>query len=390
MPFLILFLHLTLTTNDHKMRIAIVHDDLMRRGGGEQVVLSMLRAYPTADLFTLCYKPELTYPEFKNYRIKTSLFNVIAKSERSMKMFFFPIGLLCMKFLKVSNYDVVIISNTYCAKYVSIDRKSIIFIYTHTPFRLAWNPTSYDQYNRSSGLKRIIFDNVISLLRNIDSKEAQKGNYFLSITNETVARVIEANYSSKVDIIHPPVKCNNFYVTTDKTSDYYLLVSRLEFYKKVDLAIRAFNTLGKRLVVVGNGSKSEELKAMANGNIEFKSSLSKEQLADLYANCKAFIFPQHEDYGITPLEANASGRPVIAYEKGGVLETMIPFSSLTPKNFTAIFFKDQTPACLIDAVELFETLPINSDFIRSHAEKFDESVFVQKFTTYVNTHIINV
>jgi glycosyltransferase involved in cell wall biosynthesis len=338
------------------MRVAIVHDDLMRRGGAEQVVLSMLKAFPEADLYTMCYQPELTYPEFKQYPVKTSLFNYLIKTEKAMKKWFFPIGLICMKWMYVENYDVVIISNTYCAKYVSIDKKSKVFIYTYTPFRLAWNPSSYQEYLLSTGLKRFLFNRIISLLQMIDSGAAKKGTYFLSMTRETVERVKDANY--------------------------FLIVSRLEFYKSVDLAIAAFNDLQEELIIVGNGSKKSELMAMANGNIKFMSGLSKEQLADLYAKCRAFIFPQHEDYGITPLEANASGRPVVAFGKGGVLETMVPYDGVSAK-FTAIFFKEQKKENLIEAVNLFKTLEIDSHFIREHAKKFDESVFEQLLKKYV-------
>jgi len=352
------------------MRIAIVHDDLMRRGGAEQVVLSMLKAYPDAALYTLCYRPDLTYPEFKNYKINTSLFNYIAKSERIMKILFFPIGVLCAKKMVVRNYDVVIISTTYCAKYVSIDKKSLIFMYIHTPFRLAWNPTSYTEYNKSKGLKRVLFDSIIRALQKIDVRESKKGNHFISITKETTQRIRRAyGIEGDIQIIHPPVKCSNFYVKPDSTRDYYLIVSRLEYYKNVDLAINAFSQLGFKLIIVGNGSQKNKLKAMSKSNIEFRSGLSAAELADLYANCRAFILPQHEDYGITPLEANASGRPVIAFEAGGVIETMVPYTS-KDKKFTAIFFKQQVVSSLIEAVKQFESLEseVDSQYIRSHSE----------------------
>jgi glycosyltransferase involved in cell wall biosynthesis len=364
------------------MKVAIVHDDLMRRGGAEQVVLSMLKAYPNADLYTLCYRAHLTYPEFKDYKIKTSIFNFLARNEKWMKWLFFPFGLLSMKLLSVKGYDVIIISTTYCGKYVSTDRAARVFMYTHTPFRLAWDSKSYKQYNESRGLKRKVFDVVISILKRVDKKEAQKGDHFLGNTNETAERIKHAYGISDIKIIYPPVKCSNFHVSKN-TSDYFLIVTRLEYYKKVDLAIHAFNKLGYKLIIVGNGHKKEELKALAKENIEFRSGLPKEEIAELYAGCRAFILPQHEDYGITPLEANASGRPVIAYGNGGVLETMTPYNG-TSKKFTAVFFKEQTTESLIDAVKLFETLEVDPAYIRQHAEKFDEPFFVQELTRYVD------
>ncbi len=367
------------------MKVAIVHDDLMRRGGAEQVVLSMLKAFPKADLYTMCYRPQQTYPEFKQFKIITSGFNFIARDERRMKLFFFPFGLLSMKLLQVEGYDVVIISNTYCGKYVSIDKNAKVFIYTYTPFRLAWNPMSYQEYYLSKGIKRLVFDAVISILRKIDRSESKKGHFHLSMTEETKKRVIKAYLTNDVQIIHPPVKSSNFYIESKPSLAYYLIVSRLEFYKNVHIAIEAFNKLGYNLIIVGRGSKQSDLMAMAAPNIIFKSGLSTTEIANLYANCKAFIFPQHEDYGITPLEANASGRPVIAYNGGGVLETMIPYQG--QEKFTSVFFNEQTAASIVGAVKKFEELSIDSEFIRRHALKFDEAVFTKEIIEFVGTKI---
>jgi len=363
------------------MKVAIVHDELMRRGGAEQVVLAMLKAFPNADVYTLAYNSEGTYPEYKNYNIITSKFQVFAKSVKLMQSLYFPFGIWAMKNLYVKGYDVVVISNTHCAKYVNIDSNALVFIYTYTPFRLAWNPVSYTQYNNSKGLYRKIFNIVIGYLKKVDAKAAKRGDFFLGMTEETAQRIKDAYGVDKVEIIKPDVKTQNFYLS-DKKKEYYLLVSRLEFYKKVDLAIEAFNKLGYQLIIVGNGTKAAELKAIAKDNIEFRKGLSSEQLAELYANCKAFIFPQHEDYGITPLEANASGRPVIAYGIGGVLDTMVPYTDDASKA-TAVFFNDQTVDSLIDAIEKCEHLEFDPAFIRAHAEKFDEQVFINEFKRFV-------
>ncbi|MFD1258895.1 glycosyltransferase [Mucilaginibacter terrae] len=365
------------------MRVAIIHDELMRRGGAEQVVLTMLKAFPDADIYTIAYNSEGTYPEYKEYKekINTSSFQIFSKSIKLMQKFYFPWGIIAMKAVKVTDYDIVIISNTHCAKYVNIDSKALVFIYTYTPFRLAWNPSSYSQYNNAKGVFKWIFDKVISCLKYIDFKAALRGDYFLAMTEETAQRIKDAYKVDDIKIIQPDVKTRNFYVSK-QPGDYYLVVSRLEHYKKVDLAIEAFNELGLKLIVVGNGTKAAELKAMAKNNIEFKSGLSSKELADLYANCKAFVFPQHEDYGITPLEANASGRPVIAYGKGGVLETMIPYDVHESK-CTAVFFNDQTAESLINAVKTAEHLIFDPAFIRKHAELFDENVFIKQFKSFV-------
>lgn len=363
------------------MRVAIVHDELMRKGGAEQVVLTMLKAFPNADLFTLAYNPEGTYPEYKNYKINTSKLQFLSRSVKWMQRLYFPLGVWAMKSLKVHGYDVVLISNTHSAKYVDIDNDALVFIYTYTPFRLAWEPTSYSQYVESRGVYRWVFDKVINYLREIDRKEAQKGDFYLGMTKETAQRIRDAYQVEDVTIIAPDVKTVNFKLS-DKEKKYYLVVSRLEYYKKTDLAIEAFNELGLPLIVVGSGTKADELKRLAKPNIQFRSGLTSEELADLYANCKALIFPQYEDYGITPLEAIASGRPVIAYERGGVLETMIPYRGDASKA-TAVFFKEQTIESLKGAIELFQSLNFDPEFIKAHAEKFDEYVFIDKIKQFV-------
>jgi glycosyltransferase involved in cell wall biosynthesis len=363
------------------MRVAIVHDELMRRGGAEQVVLTMLKAFPDADLYTLAYDENGTYPDFKNYKISTSWFQMFARSVKMMHTFYFPLAIWAMKSLRLKSYDVVIVSNTHCAKYVNIDPTSKIFIYTYTPFRLAWNPESYTQYNNARGIRKWVFNHVIKYLRKVDAEEAQKGDYYIGMTEETSERIRKAYKVSDVMIIRPDVKCKEFYIS-EQPKEYFLLVSRLEYYKKVDLAIAAFNKLGLKLIIIGNGTKKEELVKLANSNIEFKSGLSSEELAGYYANCKALIFPQNEDYGITPLEANASGRPVIAYGKGGITSTMIPYNDNSSKS-TAIFFKEQTVESLCNAIKKFETIEFDPNFIRQHAEKFDEEIFISELKDFV-------
>ncbi|WP_025763226.1 glycosyltransferase [Dyadobacter tibetensis] len=366
------------------MKIAIVQDELIRRAGGEQVGLCFHKAFPEADFYTSTYNPETTFAEFKQIKVRTSWFTKIAQTEKRLKALFFPFGIMAMKQLDLRAYDIVLISGTNFGKYVKISPDALVITYCYTPFRLAWNPTSYSEYERSTGLKRLAFDTVIKILKKIDFKEAQRTNWFLAMTEETKERLQRAyKPKSPITIIPPPVNTANFNLLP-KIGDYYLLVSRLEYYKKVDLAIEAFNELGYKLIVVGKGSKGEELKAIAKDNIEFRSGISKEELGQLYAGCKAFIFPQHEDYGITPLEANASGRPVIGYSVGGILTTQIPCGE-DGKNATSIFFDDQTAPSLCEAVNKMEKIidSFDPNFIRAHAEKFDDEVFIKRIKSFV-------
>jgi glycosyltransferase involved in cell wall biosynthesis len=367
------------------MKIAIVQDGLMCRAGGEQVALCFHKAFPEAPIYTQCYQPHLTFPEFKDCDVRTTWLQRIAKTDDVMKNLFFPLGVWAMQSHDLTEFDVILMSGTHCAKYVKVRPDALVISYSFTPFRLAWAPTSYAQYAEAGPVKRRIFDIVLGYLRSVDYRFGQRPNYYVGMTDETADRLRKAyRVKNEINIINPPVNTHNFYVS-DRTKDYFLVVSRLEYYKKVDLVIEAFNQLGYPLVVVGKGAQAEEIKARANSNVTFLSGLSAQELADVYAGCRAFIFPQHEDYGITPLEANAAGRPVIAYEAGGVLTTQIPVID-DPAHATALFFKNQRVEDLIEAVEHFKYIEnkFDSSFIRSHAEKFDESLFIQRIQQFVS------
>ena len=367
------------------MRIAIVHDSLMCRGGAEQVTLCFHEAFPEAPIYTLCYQPQLTFPEFKGCDIRTTWMQKLVKTDAAMKRMYFPLGIMAMQQLDVSDYDVVLISSTHCAKYVRVSSKAIVINYCYTPFRLAWNPTSYIQYAEAGKIKRKLFDLVLKRIRRIDYQAARRTNCFIAMTEEMAGRIREA-YGSDIPIriINPPVSTDNFRVS-NRPKMYYLLVSRLEYYKRVDLVIDTFNKLKAQLVIVGKGTLSEELKGRAKENIQFRGGVSLTELAEEYANCKALIFPQYEDYGLTPLEANASGRPVIAYQAGGVLTTQVPLSD-DPARATALFFRDQTVESLMAAVEEFEKIEprFDSAFIRNHAGRFNEANFIGQIRQVVS------
>lgn len=368
------------------MKIAIVHDDLMRKGGAEQVFLSMLRAFPSAEAYTLCYNPTLTYSEFKNFKINTSWFQGIAKTEKGMKTLFFPFGIWAMKSLDLSSFDVVLISTTFCGKYIKTKPGTAIITYCHTPFRLAWYPETYKFY-KANKLKQLSSKWMLHILKHIDKKYALKTHYFIA-NSKVISKRIEDCYTKliPISIIHPPVRLDRFYVS-EGLKNYYLVVSRFQLYKKIDLVVDAFNEMPeKKLIIVGTGILERKIRSAAKKNIEFRGSVDSETLAYLYSNCKAFIFPQMEDFGITPLEANASGRPVIAFGAGGVLETMIPYTNETDK-FSAVFFEQQTVEDLKQAVQKFEELEniVDPKFNVDNANRFCEPRFIKQIQEFIES-----
>lgn len=365
------------------MKVAIVHDELVRKGGAEQVVLSMHKAFPDAPIYTLCYNSERTYPEFKGANIITSWFQKIGKNDKLVKLLFFPFALLAMRSMRLRGYDVVLISTTHCAKYIRVDKGTTVISYCHTPLRVAWRPWSYENLMNKNWLFRRLFLAGAAVLRYLDTLASQRTDFYLANSIGMKAALEEAYQPrNTVTIINPSVKLHNFYVS-DSVKDYYLVVSRLEPYKKVDLVIDVFNaTPEKKLVIVGKGSQEAELKKRANSNIVFLNGLDAQSLAKIYAEAKALIFPQQEDYGITPLESAASGRPVIAFGKGGILDTMIPYTYNSAKS-TALFFKEQSAQALDNAVKAFEQLHFDPQFIRQYVQHFSENRFIRKIQKFV-------
>jgi len=361
------------------MKLAIVQDGLMCKAGGEQVALLFHKAFPSAPIFTLSYNPEKCFSEFREADVRPSWFQLISNNENVAKRLFFPLGLLAAKTIDVRAYDIILMSATHCAKYVRVSPKAKVICYAHNPFRLAWYPEEYKQYKQSKGLKRFLFDKIIKTLQIVDKASIKKINFLITNSNLVKERLknIYDNYQGDITVVNPAVQIDNFNISKNKR-DYFLIVSRLEYYKRVDLVIDAFNELGLPLVIVGKGPLEEGFKTSAKNNITFLKDVTTKELKNIYSEARAFIFPQIEDFGITALEANASGLPLIAFGKGGIQETQIPFVDTNVSNCTAIFFKEQSKQAIIDAVFLFQKIESQfcPEFIRNNAKKYSENQFI--------------
>ncbi len=359
-----------------KKRIAIVHDALVVPAGSERVALTISNIFPDAPVYTSGYLPDNTFPEFKVKEVRTLPFGRGVRSERQFKSLY-PLWYLGFSLLDLSAYDLVISSANYLAKYIRPPRATTHLCYLHNPVRFLWKPGSYSEqsvpYGRASlSLVRLL----LPILRKMDIERTRKIDH-LATNSRNIASQIHDIYHREARIIHPPVDVKAYQISS-QPGDYYLYAGRLISHKRADLAIRACNRLKRRLVVAGDGLERGKLEKIAGSTIEFTGRTTDEQMRDLYANCRALIFPSHEDFGMVPVEAQACGRPVIAYKAGGVLESMIEFE-------TGVFFEHQTEESVIEAILRFETLEFDPGLIRQNAMRFDLKEFENQLIAYIES-----
>jgi glycosyltransferase involved in cell wall biosynthesis len=354
------------------MNVALVHEFLITWGGSDFVVQKFGEIYPEAPIFTALFDRGRLGERFEGKNIVTSFLQKfpLALSKHRLFMPLFP---LAFESFDLTGYDVVLSSHHMAAKSVLTRSETCHICFVHSPMRYAWDffPEYMSEFGR---LMRIPMRLLFHYLRIHDAVSANRVDFFIA-NSQNVSRRIMKHYRREAAVIHSPVQCANFHVS-DRIEDYYLVVSRLVPYKRVDVAVEAFRNLKQRLVVVGAGPELKRLKNIAGPNVEFAGFVPDERLGEYYSKCKAFLFPGEEDFGITPLEAQASGRPVIAYAAGGALETVIAGK-------TGAFFKEQTPAALAEAVKSFDPDKTDPAETRRHAEGFDELVFKRKISEFV-------
>lgn len=356
--------------------IALVHDWLPFMGGAERVLTNFLELYPSSTIYTtICNKKRLDSP-LKEAKIITSYLQKNNKEIKNHRRLF-PFMPTAIESFNLNEYDIVLSSSSSVAKGVITKPDTMHICYCHSPMRYAWE-FSHEYAGKMAGkgnLKSKILSYFLTCIRLWDNTSADRVDYFIA-NSENVAKRIWKHYRRESVVIHPPVRCNLFDIS-EVDEDYFLIVSRLQEYKRIDLAIEAFNQLGLPLVVIGDGPEKKKLQARANSNIKFLGRESDEVIKEYYARCRAFIFPGEEDFGITPLEAMASGRPVIAYGKGGAMETII-------ENKTGIFFENQKSEDLVEAIKRFENMTFSKSEIRKHAESFDEEIFKRKMKEFID------
>jgi glycosyltransferase involved in cell wall biosynthesis len=331
--------------------------------------------FPDADIFTHVYSPDDVSEVIRGHKVTTSFVSTLPAARRLYQSYL-PLMPLALEQLDLRGYDLIISSESGPAKGIIPPPGALHICYCHSPMRYIWN-MFHDYRERSGALTKMVAPPLSHYIRNWDTLSASRVDHFAA-NSHNVARRLQNYYRRDAKVIYPPVETTAFRIAPpEEVQDYYLMVGELVAYKRPDLAIEAFNRTGQKLVIVGGGEMLGRLRAIAEPNIVLLGSQPFAELRRLYAQCKALVFPGEEDFGIVPVEAMASGRPVIAYAKGGALETVAD-------GVTGVFFHEQTVDAIIDAVERLEGLYISPQLIADHARKFDTDVFMRSMKALVD------
>ncbi len=357
-----------------QLKIALVHDWLTDFGGAERLLLALTELYPDAPVFTTLYRPD-NLPQFANADVRTSYLQRIPFAARHHR-FFLPFMPAAVESFDLSSYDVVISSTSSgCAKGVITKPETLHICYCHNPSRVLWDEShAFQRIHKFGFFGRQMIPRQLKKLRIWDRLAADRVDTFVA-NSKFVTRRIAKYYQREAEVIHPPVDTSQF-ASAEKTGNYFLAVGRLIPYKRFDLAIQAANVLGVKLRIIGTGPEEQRLRSIAGSTVKFYGQVPEETLRRMYSECKALIFPQVEDFGLTAVEVQASGRPVIAYKAGGALETVVPSK-------TGIFFKEQTVAALGDAMQRASKARWVSKTIQKSAERFDVAKFKKQMDEYV-------
>ncbi len=362
-----------------ELKVALVHDWLVTMGGAERVLAAIAELFPEAPIYTLVLDRKNLPLVLADREIYTSLIQKFPLAAKKYQAYL-PFMPMAVEQFDLTGYDLVISSNHACAKGVITRPDTLHICYCHTPMRYAWE--FYHEYltrERVGGLKRALIRPLMNYLRIWDVTSANRVDYFIA-NSTAVAERIHKHYRREAVVIHPPVE-TTYYQPDEpdalgEQGDYYLVVSRLVGYKRIDLAVEAFNRLGYPLVIIGDGSQRSYLEKIAGPNIQFLGRQLDEAVRHHLQHAKAFVFPGEEDFGITPVEAQAAGCPVIAYGKGGALDTVVDGN-------TGVLFAPQSVEALMQAVKRREETAFEPSVLINNARKFDREAFKEKLKKYV-------
>lgn len=354
-------------------KIALAHDYFIQMGGAERVAEVLHSIFPTAPMFTAVdRRPQLPL-NLRKDKVRTSWMQKLPISTKNHRNYFLLYPLAFESF-DMSDFDLIISSSSGYAKGLRKKKSAIHVNYCHTPMRWVWRYEDYAAREQFSRLKRNILPFLLRGLKNWDLRAAEQPDLFIANSN-IVAERIKRFYKRDALVIPPPIDVARF-SPDEPDEDFYLLLSRLVPYKRLDLAIKACEKLDRPLVVIGDGAARFELEKIAGPKTKFLGRQPDEVVARYASRCRALIFPGEEDFGMTPLEINSAGRPIIAFRAGGATETVV-------EGETGVFFNNQTTGSIISAIEEFESLSFDRLAIRRHAEKFDTRVFSSRIRKFI-------
>jgi glycosyltransferase involved in cell wall biosynthesis len=357
------------------MKVAIIHYWLVGMRGGEKVIEALCEMYPQADIFTHVYVPELVSDRIRQHRIIPTFINSLPRASSRYKTYL-PLMPLALEQLDLRGYDLVISSESGPAKGIIAPSDAVHVCYCHTPLRYVWN--MYHDYRNSAGrVARLMMPPLTHYLRMWDVTAAARVDSFVA-NSATVARRIHRYYGAPSVVIHPPVDTGAFSIAAPSELDeYYLMAGELVSYKRPDLAVRAFNEMKLKLVVIGGGEMLDEIRRLAGPTVTVLGSQPFGVLKQHYARCRALIFPGEEDFGMVPVEAMASGRPVVAFGRGGATETVAT-------GVSGVFFANQSVEAISSAVRSLADIKIDPEKIVAHANQFGRDQFFQKMRAHID------
>jgi glycosyltransferase involved in cell wall biosynthesis len=344
-------------------------------GGAERVAAAMHDSFPTAPIYTTVALPHRLPKELRGADIRTSAMQLLPGIEQRFRQYFmlYPFA---VEHFDLSEFDLIFSSSSGYAKGVRRRRNAIHVCYCHTPMRWAWRYEDYVARENFGRVTRSLLPLSLWGLRKWDLRAAQQPNYYIA-NSRLVAKRIKEIYGREAFVIPPPIEVDRFQMSS-VVDDYYLVLSRLVPYKRIDLAIEACNRLGRRLVIIGDGPDRARLEKLAGPQTQFLGRQSDSQVNHYASRCRALLFTGEEDFGMVPLEVNAAGRPVIAFRGGGAMETVVD-------GITGVFFDQATSASLEAAMEDFESRRWHQQTLRKHAEKFDRSVFTFRILQFLSS-----
>ncbi len=358
------------------MKLALVHDWLNQIGGAEDVLDALAAHYPQSPIYTSIYAPQTMPERYRSWDIRTLWINKLPAIQRRHQVYL-PLYPLAWNHLSFSEYDVILSNKSGFCHGFQFDSRALHICYCLAPTRYVWQLDNYLAGEDLAPLAAKLVRPLAALLRRWDYAAAQRVSHFVAISSAIKAR-IRRYYKRESEVIFPPVDTARFQpAPRAAVEDYFLIVSRLAPYKRIDLAVRAATELGVPLKIAGSGRDLERLRALAGDNVEFLGYVADDALPRLMAKCKALLFPGLEDFGITPVQAQAAGRPVIAYQGGGALDTVLP-------GRTGEFFSEPAVDSLKSVLLRFEAGAYDPEAIRRHALQFDTAVFRERISAYVD------